>query len=316
MLEAHDLAARRGTAQLFAGLALRGRRRRRARRHRRQRSRQDDAVAHARRPDRPEAGESAGRRARRAHSRPHCAPRSTFAGHAPALKDELTRAREPRLAGRRSAAHRLPTSSSTPRSTRVALGERNAARARALAGPATARRAGASRAVVARRVWMLDEPVTALDAAGAALLARARRRQLDARRARRRLDARAARRCRRARAHAFARLMARSRNADPTPATVLAGTSLGARPRPHARVPLAIGARRAAPVLRRRRDAVSARDVARPRAARGARSGRAVGRGAARVAAGAAAAVRARSRRRHARADGAVAAAAGRARVR
>ena len=50
MLEAHDLAARRGLARLFAGLSFARRSRAGAGGHRRQRHRQDDAAAHAGRP--------------------------------------------------------------------------------------------------------------------------------------------------------------------------------------------------------------------------------------------------------------------------
>jgi heme exporter protein A len=169
MLEAHDLAARRGTARLFAGLGF--------------------AVAAATRSSSPAPTDAARRRcsacspglsipeageirldgaAVRAFS-PALRAAVTFAGHALALKDEMS-ARENLLRWSRSVAHRLTTPSSTPRSiasrSAIASACPRACSRRASGGASGSRGWRLSR----RRVWILDEPVTALDAVGAALL--------------------------------------------------------------------------------------------------------------------------------------------------
>ncbi len=170
MLEAHDLAARRGTARLFAGLRFRV-----------------DAgsalvVTGANGRGKttllrmlagftlPEAGEIRLDGEPVAPFSPRLRSSVTFAGHALALKDEYT-ARENlaslvALAGARATGAELDAALE-----RVALSSRRSLPARVLS-QGQRRRIGLARlALSRRRVWILDEPVTALDAAGAALLA-------------------------------------------------------------------------------------------------------------------------------------------------
>ena len=243
-----------------------------------------------------------------------------FAGHLPALKDELTA--EENLASLLALAANRATrrAIAPPRSTRSrSARQRSAAGARAVAGPAPAHRARAALARP-RPLWILDEPLTALDARARA--ARAPRATLvsaiSKRRRSRSRDARAARPPRSARPLARRCALnatqwrppsehrAAARDSTATRA-VWPGDSLGARARPQARAALAGGTRRAAAVLRDRGLALPSRDDARARHCSSHRPGRALGRGAARVAPVAAAAVRRRLRRRHARADRAVA---------
>lgn len=92
-----------------------------------------------------------------------------FAGHAPALKDELTAIENLRilvaLARERCTPEQLHEALET-----VALGARLNVPARALSA-GQRRRIGLARLIlVPRALWLLDEPVTALDPAGIALL--------------------------------------------------------------------------------------------------------------------------------------------------
>ena len=170
MLEAHDLAARRGTARLFSGLSLavapgtalvvtgangRGK---------------TTLLRMLAGLTLPEAGEIRLDGERVAAFAPALRAAVTFAGHALALKDELT-ARENlaslvALSGASASGAELDAALE-----RVALGERAGLAARVLS-QGQRRRVGLARlALSRRRVWILDEPVTALDAAGAGLLA-------------------------------------------------------------------------------------------------------------------------------------------------
>ena len=170
MIEAHDLAARRGTAQLFSGLSLavgagtalvvtgangRGK---------------TTLLRMLAGLTLPEAGEIRLDGVRVAAFAPALRAAVTFAGHALALKDELS-ARENlaslvALSGASASSDDLDAALG-----RVALRERAHLAARVLS-QGQRRRIGLARlALSRRRVWILDEPVTALDAAGAALLA-------------------------------------------------------------------------------------------------------------------------------------------------
>ena len=170
MLEAHDLAARRGTARLFEGLSLavaggtalvvtgangRGK---------------TTLLRMLAGLTTPDAGEIRLDGAPVVSYAPALRAAVAFAGHAPALKDELS-ARENlaslcALSGR--AADDVAVDAALDR---VALGTRKRLPARVLS-QGQRRRIGLARlALSRRRVWILDEPVTALDADGAALLA-------------------------------------------------------------------------------------------------------------------------------------------------
>jgi heme exporter protein A len=101
-----------------------------------------------------------------------------YGGHLPALKDELTAeenlAALVHLAGSSAGADELRGALDA-----VALGRRRMLPARVLSA-GQRRRIGLARLAVLRRpVWILDEPVTALDAAGVHLLARLVHEHLD-----------------------------------------------------------------------------------------------------------------------------------------
>jgi len=169
MLEAQDLAARRGTARLFAGLGLA--------------VAAGDALVVTGANGRgkttllrmlagltiPEAGEIRLDGASVREFSPALRAAVTFAGHALALKDEMS-ARENLASLVTLCGAQVDDAELDAALDRVALGERKRLPSRLLS-QGQRRRVGLARlALSRRRVWILDEPVTALDASGAALL--------------------------------------------------------------------------------------------------------------------------------------------------
>ena len=169
MLEAHDLAARRGHARLFEGLSFAVE------------AGHALVVTGANGTGKttllrmlaglslPSAGEIRWDRKPVAPFDPVVRASIAFAGHAPALKDELTT--EENL----ESLVALAGETTTPDAIRaaldaVALASRRLLPARVLS-QGQRRRIGLARlSLLARPLWVLDEPVTALDAAGTAML--------------------------------------------------------------------------------------------------------------------------------------------------
>lgn len=170
MLEAHELAARRGHARLFEGLSFR------------LESGHALVVTGANGTGKttllrmlaglsaPAAGEIRWNGAVVAPFDPMVRAAIAFAGHAPALKDELS-AEENLAALVALAGESLPRESIRAALDNVALGPKRTLPARVLS-QGQRRRIGLARlSLLNRPLWILDEPVTALDAAGIAMLA-------------------------------------------------------------------------------------------------------------------------------------------------
>jgi len=178
MLEAHDLAARRGFSLLFTGLSFRVD------------SGQALVVTGANGTGKTTllrmlAGLSAPSEGEVRWNGVAMAPFSAamrailaFAGHLPALKDELTA--EENLESLMALAGEHPDKSTLAAALdAVALGRQRRLPARVLS-QGQRRRIGLARlSLLERPLWILDEPVTALDSGGCAFLADMVRRHLE-----------------------------------------------------------------------------------------------------------------------------------------
>jgi heme exporter protein A len=166
MLEATDITARRGSATLFTRLRLRVESGRALLVTGRNGSGKTTLLRVLAGLTRPEEGRVT------IDGRPvHSAlAQVAFVGHAAALKDELTVEENLR------ALVELAGEASTPQALADALATADLSRQRALPARALSagqrRRVGLARlALLPRTLWLLDEPATALDAAGLRLLA-------------------------------------------------------------------------------------------------------------------------------------------------
>jgi heme exporter protein A len=170
MLEIHDLAARRGNTRLFAGLSFKVE------------AGQVLVVTGANGTGKttllrmvaglsaPESGEIRWNGTAVAPFDPNLRAATAFAGHHPALKDELT-AEENLAALVELAGEPAPREKIRGALDAVSLTRQRTLPARVLS-QGQRRRIGLARLTLSGRpLWILDEPVTALDAAGTALLA-------------------------------------------------------------------------------------------------------------------------------------------------
>jgi heme exporter protein A len=170
MLEIHDLAARRGNTRLFAGLSFKVE------------AGQVLVVTGANGTGKttllrmvaglsaPESGEIRWNGTAVAPFDPTLRAATAFAGHHPALKDELT-AEENLAALVELAGEPAPREKIRGALDAVSLTRQRTLPARVLS-QGQRRRIGLARLTLSGRpLWILDEPVTALDAAGTALLA-------------------------------------------------------------------------------------------------------------------------------------------------
>jgi heme exporter protein A len=171
MLEAHDLAARRGLVRLFAGVSFGVA------------AGQALVVTGANGSGKttllrmlaglsaPDSGEIRWNGAAVAPFDPSLRAASAFVGHLPALKDELTA--QENLAALIALAGESVSGDAIERALdAVALTGKHSLTARVLS-QGQRRRIGLARLTLVRRpLWILDEPLTALDAAGAELLAK------------------------------------------------------------------------------------------------------------------------------------------------
>ncbi len=170
MLEAHELAARRGHARLFEGLSFKAR------------SGEALVVTGANGTGKttllrmlaglsaPAAGEVRWNGETVAPFDPLMRASIAFAGHAPALKDELS-AEENLAALVALAGEAVSRNAILGALDTVALASKRTLPARVLS-QGQRRRIGLARlALLNRPLWILDEPVTALDAAGTEMLA-------------------------------------------------------------------------------------------------------------------------------------------------
>ncbi len=162
MLEAHDLAARRGFSLLFTGLSFRVD------------SGQALVVTGANGTGKTTLWNGVAMAPFSAAMRAILA----FAGHLPALKDELTA--EENLESLMALAGEHPDKSTLAAALdAVALGRQRRLPARVLS-QGQRRRIGLARlSLLERPLWILDEPVTALDSGGCAFLADMVRRHLE-----------------------------------------------------------------------------------------------------------------------------------------
>jgi heme exporter protein A len=178
MLEAHDLAAQRGHARLFADVAFSVPAGRALVVSGANGSGKTTLLRMLAGLTAPAAGTIRLHGDAVAPFDPRLRAAVAFVGHLPALKDELTTAENlaslVALAGTPPTAERIDAALDD-----VALTRQRALPARVLS-QGQRRRIGLARlALAGKRLWILDEPATALDADGVALLARMVGRHLD-----------------------------------------------------------------------------------------------------------------------------------------
>jgi heme exporter protein A len=171
MLEAIDLAARRGSLLLFARLRMRVERGRALLVTGRNGSGKTTLLRILAGLTLPEAGRVTWDGEAVAPHSSTMRAQCVFVGHAPALKDELTVEENLRSLSALAGEHAADDSIATALAS-VDLHDQRGLPARVLS-QGQRRRVGLARlALLPRPVWLLDEPATALDSAGIALLKR------------------------------------------------------------------------------------------------------------------------------------------------